>query len=120
MYSGAIPDSVLRWVVRRRLRAPLISKKEPPKPESAAGAVSEEIKGARNHDFENSPLSKTRPGVTVALAVQWQLHNHDGFVNSFVSSIKFASIQGNQATWKKLGLRNDKILIFAGRTDSLM
>lgn len=120
MYSGLIPDSVLKWGVRRRLRAPLTSNKQAPKAESAAGAASAEIKGAKDHDFESSPLSKTRPDVTVASAVQWQLKNHEGFVDSFVSSIKFASIEGSGATWKKLGLRKDKVLIFAGKTDGLM
>jgi hypothetical protein len=120
MYSGIIPDSVLKWIVQRRLNAPIRKNKEPPKAESAAGAVNEEIKGARNHDFEKSPLSKTRPGVTVESAVQWQVKHHEGFVNSFVSSIKYASIEGKQATWEKLGLRSDKVLIFVGRTDSLM
>ena len=117
MYSGLIPESFLKWGVRRRLRAPMIS--NDPKPQSAEGAVSEEIKGARNYDFESSPLSKTRPRVTVASAVQWQLQNHDGFVSSFVSSIKYASIEGKQETWRKLGLRNDKVIIFAGKADPL-
>jgi hypothetical protein len=117
MYSGLIQDSILNWAVRKRLRAPVDNGN---KSEPAEAAVSEEVKGARNHIFESAPLSKTRPEVTVASAVQWQLDYHEGFVGSFVSSIKYASIEGKQESWRKLRHLKDKVIIFAGKTDALM
>jgi pimeloyl-ACP methyl ester carboxylesterase len=119
MYSGLVPDSFVEWSVKRRLKAGVIHSNIQ-KNGNAENAVSAEIKGTRNAGFESTPLSKNRPGVTVTSAVQWQVNYHEGFVRSFVSSIKNSSIQGNQATWKKLGLRNDKVLIIAGSTDPLI
>lgn len=37
-----------------------------------------------------------------------------------MSSIRFAPLTGQQATWKRLGLRPDKTLFFAGRTDPII
>ena len=119
MYSGLLPDSFLEWAVERRLKAgPVHSTVH--KTANPENAVSEEIKGTRNVGFESAPLSKNRPGVTVASAVQWQLNYHEGFVRSFVNSIKHSSIEGQQTTWKKLGLRNDKVMIIAGTTDPVI
>lgn len=118
MYSGIVPDNILRWIIDRRLRIPVNSNDR--KLQSADSALGEEFQGARDYDFENSPLSKTRPDVTVASVVQWQVENHQGFVDSFVSSIKYASIEGKQETWRKLGLRSDKVLILVGKSDPLV
>ena len=82
--------------------------------------MKEEIKGTRDHDFESSPLSKTRPDVTVGSAVQWQLQEHTGFVHSFVSSFKNASIEMKKDSWRRLGARDDKVIIFAGKSDPIM
>lgn len=121
MYSGLFPESVLRWVVRRRLRAPVQSAPvEASDTVSAEDVVNEEIKGTRDPVFEAAPLSKTRPDVTVASAVQWQLENHEGFVHSFISSIKYSPISERNDVWRKLGDRSDKVVIIAGSSDPLM
>lgn len=61
-----------------------------------------------------------RPGVTVGSAVQWQLTNHQGFVRSFISSIRFASIENAQENWRKLRGLKEKVIIMAGKTDPIM
>ena len=53
-------------------------------------------------------------------AVQWHLQSHPGFVRSFLSSIRYAPISGQVEEWKKLGLRKDKTMIFAGTTDPII
>lgn len=117
LYSGCVPERLLQWIVRQRLHGPVHSTLHKKSEEST---ISEDVKGARDERFESAQLSKTRPGLTVGGAVQWQLENHKGFVNSFVSSIKYSSITGKQETWKKLGLRHDKVLIMAGSTDPVI
>lgn len=122
MYSGLIPDGLLEWIVRRRLEAGLVHKGVQ-KPTSAETAVNAEIKGAENHSFESASLSKTNPHVTVGAAVQWQVQNHEGFVRSFVSSFKNATLEATEKSWAtfgKLGLRKDKVLVFAGKSDPVM
>ncbi len=107
------------WAVRRRLKG-ASQQSSAPKEGNTEKAVSAEIKGNRDPEFEGAPLSKNRTEVTVADAVQWQIDNHQGFVRSFMSSIKNASIEGRQETWRKLGKRGDKVLIIAEKTDAVI
>jgi pimeloyl-ACP methyl ester carboxylesterase len=117
-----VPEVVVQRIVRRRLAGSggAVHPHQKTASVTPLSAVSEEIKGARDSVFESAVLSKNRPGITVANAVQWQFQNHDGFIQSFVSSVKYSSISGKNETWKKLGLRNDKVLIIAGSSDHLM
>jgi len=117
-----MPDNVLQWIVRRRLQNVSVRKEEP-KAQQGQDVVNEAINGERVTDFEMAQLSKTRPGVTVASAVSWQVEQHQGFVRSFISSIQNSSIEGKDetwATWRKLAWREDKVLIFVGSTDGIV
>ncbi|TAQ84847.1 hypothetical protein B7494_g6839 [Chlorociboria aeruginascens] len=110
LYSGWIPERLMLFLARLRLQTPVkeIDAKSP------EGAVVGEIKGT---DTATPVLSKNRPGVNVNAVVQWQVENHLGFTRSFVSSTRYASISGSHETWKKLGSRQDKVLVLAGSTD---
>lgn len=91
----------------------------------------------------NSPLSLSlsarRPSVSIADAVSWQLANHDGFLPSFISSIQHAPITGQDERWRVIGsrlaaqrtdpsnqdlqrqgLREGKVLLLLGRSDSVI
>ena len=124
MYELSLPTGFVEWIVRRRLKAgPVHASAQKSTPKTAEAAVNEEIRGASNTTFETAQLSKTRPGITVASAVQWQIKHHQGFVSSFVSSVKHSSVQRTTetlASWRKLGLRDDKVIIIAGSTDPLI
>jgi len=122
MMYELMPVSLVEWIVRRRLTGSTSVHDHHKKPPAltAESTVSEELKGTRDPSFEAAVLSKNKPGVTVANAVQWQIKHHKGFVSSFVSSIKYSSITGKNETWKKLGLRTDQVLIMAGSSDPLM
>ncbi|KAH8602840.1 Alpha/Beta hydrolase protein [Bisporella sp. PMI_857] len=122
LYLGLIPDRILHWIVQRRLQGGNVHAREK-KTATAVAVVNEEIKGARDPSFETAPLSKARPDVTVASAVSWQIQNHEGFVRSFVSSIKHGPVEGKEEsrrTWKELGKRKDRVLIMAGSTDTII
>lgn len=134
LYStGFLPESVLQWAVRRRLREPMYKnensadeveieeKKRKTDVRDAVTAEARHPKGGAEFSYQDAPLSKSKPNVTVLGAVQWQLKEHEGFVHSFMSSIRFAPITGQQEAWKRLGeLRQDKILIFAGTKDPII
>ena len=124
MYMPLLPTGFVEWIVRRRLKSgPAHASVQKSTPKTAEAAINEEIRGASNTTFETAQLSKTRPEVTVASAVQWQLEYHQGFVGSFVSSIKHSSVERTPetlASWGKLGLREDKVIIIAGSTDPLI
>jgi len=67
------------------------------------------------------PLSQKRPDITVVQAVQWQLRNHDGFVHSFLSSIRFAPITAQQENWRRLkAARDDEVLLITGTRDPII
>lgn len=147
LYStGLVPESVLEHVIRKRLQAGPsaavpVKPAEESKKTTAADAVTEEIpkypdeKGA---SFNNAVLSKSRPHITVAAAVAWQTQYHEGFIKSFISSIRYGPILDQQAEWKRIGarlaaqnasseerferegLQHGKILIICGNTDPVI
>lgn len=123
LYSGVMPERLLRWIVRRRLgvaSAPLDTQ-TPQDPGMAA--IGEEIRGTNGVQSNGPLLSVVRPHVTAASAVKWQLDVHEGFVNSFVSSMKYSSIARTKETidaWRKLGLRKYKVIIVVGETDPIV
>lgn len=123
LYSGIIPESLLRWVVRRRLGVASTATATETPQDPGMAAVAEEIRGTDNPQRKGALLSMTRPHVTAAGAVEWQLDHHEGFVNSFVSSMQYASIARTKETmtaWGKLRLRKDKVIIIVGARDRIV
>jgi hypothetical protein len=123
MYNLPLPSSFVEWIVRRRLKAPVNVTSKKTETNTVERAVSEEIRGTSDTSFDTVQLSKKRPGITVASAVQWQLEHHEGFVGAFVSCFKHASIERTEErpkTWRSLGSREDKVIIMAGSTDPLI
>ncbi|KAG9245702.1 Alpha/Beta hydrolase protein [Calycina marina] len=119
IYSYA-PADLLHWIVCRGMKRAVWKQNSTPGKQTPEDAISEENKGMNTPSFDATPLSKNRPDVTVASAVMWQMQNHEGFISSFISSLKYSSISGKQNIWRQLGLRNDKILLFAGSTDNVI
>lgn len=135
VYSPLIPTWFVNWIVGRRLQgassssssSTSTSKTDLNEKEERGGEQSEkvetaqivhaEIKGNRDPAFESAILSYKRPHITVANAVQWQVENHTGFVNSFVSSIRYAPIERQFETWKRLKERKRKVLVITGKND---
>lgn len=86
----------------------------------------------------SAPLFPGRSSVSVADAVNWQLHSHAGFLPAFISSIQHAPISNQHAHWRKigsrldrqrnspttenqrLGLREGKVLLILGTTDDVV
>lgn len=141
LYSrGMVPESVLGYLVGRRLRAgPLIT----PKPKgsgkvSAGDALTEELPS--NGEASVQVLSRAYPNVSVPAAVSWQVNTHNGFVHAFMSSMRFGPIlrQRQWDTWSRLGhyltkqkslpiedqcdngLPSDKVHILGGIDDAII
>lgn len=106
--SNLLPDWLVRWLVRRRIRPSAA-------PPTAAGgtdivaAESKATAGGGNGDarggkgFDSASISKYRPQISVSSVVAWQIDCHEGFVRAFLSTIRNAPIYAPQPDWKVLG-----------------
>ncbi|KAI9713711.1 MAG: hypothetical protein M1812_006549 [Candelaria pacifica] len=141
LYStGIVPESLLQWLVKRRLRGGPLSA-TPTKDQGGAGlsdAVEEEVPKRSTAAATSASMSKSRPHVDIQEAVVWQLDNHEGFPSAFMSSIRYAPITDQQEDWKRLGqilsaqkgateklikrrsLEKAKVLIIMGSTDPII
>lgn len=117
--TGLVPESWLVWLCERRLLAGPMYAKENKAPASVLGAELPGQEGVPNPDF--TPLSLSRPHLTVPEAVQWQLRNHSGFVPAFLSCIRYAPITGQQENWRRLRAgRTDEVLLVVGTEDPIV
>ncbi|OBT92133.1 hypothetical protein VE01_10089 [Pseudogymnoascus verrucosus] len=117
--TGLIPESWLVWLCERRLLAGPMYAKENKAPASVLDAELPGQEGVPNPDF--TPLSLTRPYLTVPEAVQWQLRHHPGFVPAFLSCIRYAPITGQQEIWERLRRgRTDEVLLVVGTEDPIV
>ena len=106
IYSeGIVPESVLNFFVRRRLKTPLYPTK--PKPEKEKPSIIDTVDAEiPNHESSASaPLSKSHPDITIEGAVSWQVDHHDGFVPAFMSSIRHGPITEQHDDWRIIGRR---------------
>jgi pimeloyl-ACP methyl ester carboxylesterase len=120
MFSGWVPVNLLEWLIRRRLGGDRTQSAVRETGNNLKSTTEAEIRGNRDPIFEDTVLSSERPDVTIGCVVEWQLRNHDGFVKSFISSMRYGSIEGKQQMWKRLGMRDDKVMIIAGSEDTVI
>lgn len=122
VFNSIMPDYILEWWTKRRLGG---GGKNKPMVKTRTGdqdnpTTKEELKGNRDPVFDAAPITlhKPKPGLTASAVMQWQIDNHNGFIKSFMSSVRHSSIHGKKETWKKLSERNDKVIIIGGTTDA--
>lgn len=141
IYGGMMPDSVVTWLVRKRLSGGQPEKTEGEKPTTTPGqtAAAETPEHPAHMPNSTAALFADRPGISVAKAVGWQVDAHPGFVPAFVSSIQHSPISGQHARWQLIGsrcaaqragsgatgqsdgrLREGKVLILQGATDNVI
>ncbi|KAL3466505.1 Alpha/Beta hydrolase protein [Aspergillus heterothallicus] len=141
LYTGGLPDRLLKFLSGRRLRAgPLSTPKIPQSSKKlhASDVAAEELPSTAGAEAQR--LSHSHPHVTVPKAVQWQVNEHTGFVHAFVSSMRHGPIlaQRQRAAWERLGvylseqqnispeqqglkvLTRDKVVIMCGKTDPII
>ncbi|GLI77323.1 hypothetical protein PoHVEF18_005612 [Penicillium ochrochloron] len=141
LYSGGLmPESLLGYLVGRRLRAgPLVApKKNKNEKLNAADALTEELPSKSAAEIQ--VLSREYPHINIPSAVAWQVNNHAGFVHAFMSSMRHGPILGQRqwGTWARLGeylsaqnstvsdvksekgLPSHKVHILCGNTDAII
>lgn len=98
--EGILPESLVRWLVRRRLDNPAAA--------SAAkhGNYNIQIDDAIAAELgESNSISGDHVSQVMESAVQWQLDHHKGFITAFVSAIRYAPITAQYETYKVIGRR---------------
>lgn len=150
LYSNLLPEPLVHWLVRRRLRyGPSVTNTIEPETTEAVHAElgkgrrkSVQLRRASSYapvDNDHLPLIQSWPNVTIAGAVNWQIDHHDGFIPAFVSSIRYAPIHEQHARWRvigerlsrqeanfrdeealRLGLWRRKVLILLGAADPIV
>lgn len=143
LYSrGLIPESVLGYFVRKRLRGgPLVPPKEKPKSEDKVNVddvLTEEFAGA--NEAAAQILSREYPHLNVPSSVVWQVDHNQGFVHAFMSTMRYGPIFRSKqwGAWSRLGeylsaqngapvgsqaakgLPNDKVHILCGSNDQII
>ncbi|KAI0007467.1 alpha/beta-hydrolase [Xylariaceae sp. FL0662B] len=142
--SGLLPEVLVRYLVRRRIRPGAELPPPPPRMGSAyAGAVAAaessrlvDRDASGGASFDGAAISRRHPGVSVSSVVRWQVDRHEGFVAAFISTIRHAPIYAPQADWEALaailrarragaeakepGLRGGRVLMVLGEHDPVI
>ncbi|KAK4507602.1 hypothetical protein PRZ48_001337 [Zasmidium cellare] len=127
MYNDLFPDWVVNWWMRRTLRAASVVK-----PIDKVEEVHDDHRAhAENSSF---PIFEDRENASAATTVAWQVAAHEGFVPSFVSSVKYAPIHDGHERWRRIGerceerrkggqvrgLKEGKVLLLLGGYDAVI
>ena len=124
IYGGILPSSLIAWLVWRRLGGNSKAsrdvgqrfKKADVARQVEVAAISEEEPAphpALSYD-STAILCPSRPSISVADVVAWQLHNNAGFLPAFISSIQHAPISDQHEDWRRIGSRLKKQRSAAG------
>ncbi|KAJ5928753.1 hypothetical protein N7466_007709 [Penicillium verhagenii] len=139
LYSGGIiPENILGYFVRKRLRAgPLVSKPKDGKID-VSDALNQEAPTEVAADAQ--VLSREYPHLNVPASIVWQVDHHQGFVHAFMSTMRYGPIfrKYQWSNWARLGeylsaqnsdpsenqgpkgLPSDKVHILCGNTDAVI
>ncbi|KAK8090056.1 hypothetical protein PG997_005017 [Apiospora hydei] len=99
--SGLLPEALVKWIVRRRIRPDTSSSQTDVMAAESKSSSPSSTGGDANggQGFDSAPISRRRPGVSVADVVAHQLDAHAGFVHAFASTMRHAPIYAPQGDW---------------------
>ncbi|KAI1208865.1 alpha/beta-hydrolase [Annulohypoxylon truncatum] len=130
--SGIVPERILSWITKRRLRQPI------------ASSISKKVRKSISDASTNAPLKSERSDDFVDLAVQeaidpvdeppqtpferqvmdcvhWTLDFHEGFVQAFMSTIRHAPLMGQHDYWRQLAKRKPgTTAVLLGKNDNMI
>ncbi|KAH9909370.1 alpha/beta-hydrolase [Xylariomycetidae sp. FL2044] len=144
--SGVIPDRILAWLTRWRLRQPIdnaVSKRRKVSSSSSTGTLAAPSKlaggdGDKKEDFvadvaieeavDPAAAAATEPAaqptpfeMDVMRFVHWTLDHHEGFVQAFMSTLRYAPLMDQHDDWRKLARRRPgTTAVLLGRHDNLV
>ncbi|KAH8196875.1 hypothetical protein TruAng_008957 [Truncatella angustata] len=136
--SGVVPERLLEFLTRKRLRTPIagaVAKKR--RASSAAapegsldplgggkeGYVDAAVQEAVDPDGEDDDATTSVSPVEAKIAsyVRWMLDEHAGFVPSFMSTIRYGPLLGQHGYWRELAKRKPgTTAVIIGKNDDLV
>ncbi|KAI1105268.1 alpha/beta-hydrolase [Jackrogersella minutella] len=130
--SGIIPERLLAWITKLRLRQPIASSVSKKVRKSISDATSQApLKSERKEDYVDVAVQEAvdpadEPPQTpferqVLTCVHWTLDFHEGFVQAFMSTIRFAPLMGQHDYWRQLAKRKPgTTAVLLGKDDTLI
>ncbi|GAP91689.1 putative alpha beta hydrolase family protein [Rosellinia necatrix] len=120
--SGLVPERLLAWMTKSRLRKPIdnaVSKRRP-----AAGGGKEGLVDVAVQEAVDPPATQEPPTpfeLEVVDYVHWSLDHNDGFVPAMMSTIRHAPLMDQQPYWRRLSRRRPgTTAVLIGRDDNLI
>lgn len=129
--TGIIPERLLAWLTKRRLRQPIASSvaKRVKKAAAAANGLRQGEDGKENLldvatqeavDPVDEP-PQTAFELEVISFVHWVLDFHHGFVPAFMSTVRHAPLMDQQGYWRQLAKRKPgTTAVLLGTDDTLI
>ncbi|KAI1810257.1 Alpha/Beta hydrolase protein [Poronia punctata] len=129
--SGIVPERLLAWMTRRRLRKPIdnaVAKRRTVTPPSVSVSTQDKegfVDVAVQEAVDPHPPSilnhPTPQEVRVKSFVDWSLDHNEGFVPAMMSSIRHSPLMGQQHYWRQLAKRKPgTTAILMGEHDTLV
>ncbi|KAI1779934.1 alpha/beta-hydrolase [Hypoxylon cercidicola] len=125
--SGVIPERVLAWLTKRRLRQPIASAVSK-KVKRAVGALAQN--GGKEDYVDLAVQEAVDPAdeppqtpfeLEVIRYVHWALRFHRGFVPAFMSTVRHAPLLGQHGYWRQLARRRPgTTAVLLGEGDTLV
>ncbi|KAJ9164599.1 Protein phosphatase methylesterase 1 [Coniochaeta hoffmannii] len=134
--GGWVPERVLAAVTRRRLQRPIASGVKGGEKEGKGGQEEEEeeelllgresdgpvgaaLAEAADDNREREPSTKLE--VSVLRYVQWMVKHHEGFIPSFMASLRDAPLMGQHEAYRRLTREtNVPVAFLFGRKDTVV
>ncbi|KAI0141025.1 alpha/beta-hydrolase [Hypoxylon sp. NC0597] len=130
--SGIVPERLLQWLTKRRLRKPIassVSKKV--RKSFSNGSSKPPFESEYKEDYVDVAVQEARDPVDepaqtpfelqVIKYVHWALDFHDGFVPAFMSTIRYAPLMDQHEYWRQLAKRKPgTTAVLLGKDDNLI
>ncbi|KAI0898280.1 alpha/beta-hydrolase [Annulohypoxylon nitens] len=130
--SGVVPDRILSWLTKIRLRQPIassVSKKV--RMSISEAATKAPLKTEHSEDYVDLAVQEAidpvdEPPQTpferkVMDAVHWTLDFHKGFVQAFMSTVRYAPLMDQHDYWRQLSKRKpNTTAVLLGKNDNMI
>ncbi|KAI0890014.1 alpha/beta-hydrolase [Annulohypoxylon maeteangense] len=130
--SGIVPERILSWITKYRLRQPIASSVSKKVRMSISDASTKApLKSEHSEDYVDLAIQEaidpvdeppqTPFEIQVMDCVHWTLDAHKGFVQAFMSTIRYAPLMDQHDYWRQLAKRKPgTTAVLLGKNDNMI